>query len=199
MHAPKARISTAQCCHPVHWAFSFFIPLACHIACIEIACSGSILLALYCWLTVHGALVWQRNRKLIRRLSFALADEECRALVGRILASPEFQRAARLRAFLNYVVEKKLAGTPEDVTETLIGHRVFRRPATYNPGDDSIVGTEARTLRQRLERYFAAAGADEPVILEIPRGHLPVFRPRRVTAPGSGKADARDRPADGFG
>lgn len=117
---------------------------------------------------------------------FRPADDECRALVARILASPEFQRAARLRAFLNYVVEKKLAGSPEDVTETLIGHRVFRRPATYNPGEDSIVRTEARTLRQRLDRYFAAAGAEEPVIIEIPRGgYLPVFRPRSVAAPTS--------------
>jgi hypothetical protein len=115
---------------------------------------------------------------------FRLADDECRFLVNRILASPEFQRAARLRAFLNYVVERKLAGSPEDVTEILIGHRVFRRPATYNPGEDSIVRTEARTLRQRLERYFAADGADEPVILEIPRGgYLPVFRPRSETKP----------------
>jgi hypothetical protein len=109
------------------------------------------------------------------------ADEECRALVSRILASAEFQRAARLRDFLGYVVDRKLAGAPEEVTEVLIGHRVFGRPASYNPGDDSIVRTEARTLRQRLERYFAGDGAAESFILEIPRGgYLPVFHPRPV-------------------
>jgi hypothetical protein len=113
---------------------------------------------------------------------FRPADADCRSLVARILASPEFQRAPRLRAFLDYVVERKLAGSPEDVTEVLIGHRVFGRPATYSPGEDSIVRTEARTLRQRLDRYFAAEGADEPVIIEIPRGgYLPVFRPRPST------------------
>ena len=107
------------------------------------------------------------------------ADEECRLLVARIVASPEFQRAPRLRAFLEYVVERKLAGAPDDVTEVLIGHRVFGRPASYNPGEDSIVRTEARTLRQRLDRYFAGAGAGEPVLLEIPRGgYLPLFRAR---------------------
>jgi hypothetical protein len=115
---------------------------------------------------------------------FRPTDEECLALVSRILASPEFQRAARIRAFLSYVVERKLAGTPEDVTESLIGHRVFRRPASYNPGEDSIVRTEARTLRQRLDRYFASEGIEEPVILEIPRGgYLPVFRPRPIPTP----------------
>jgi hypothetical protein len=110
---------------------------------------------------------------------FRPADDECRSLVARILASRDFQRASRLRAFLTYVVERKLAGTPEDVTETLIGHRVFGRPASYSPGEDSIVRTEARTLRQRLDRYFAGEGAQEPIVLEIPRGgYLPVFRAR---------------------
>ena len=123
---------------------------------------------------------------------FRPAGGECRSLLARIFASPEFQHATRLRAFLNYVVERKLAATPEDVTETLIGHRVFGRPATYNPGEDSIVRTEAHTLRQRLDRYFAGEGAGEPVILEIPRGgYLPVFRPRLETKPPAATAGPR--------
>lgn len=118
---------------------------------------------------------------------FRPADDECRALLNRIFASPEFQRATRLRAFLNYVVERKLAGIPEDITEILIGHRVFGRPASYNPGEDSIVRTEARTLRQRLERYFAEEGAGEPVVLEIPRGgYVPVFHARAEAVPPAG-------------
>jgi len=111
------------------------------------------------------------------------SDEQCRALVARILASPEFQRATRLREFLSYVVDRQLAGCPEEINETLIGHRVFGRSATYNAGEDSIVRTEARTLRQRLERYFAGPGASEPVVLEIPRGgYLPVFQARAPLA-----------------
>ena len=129
---------------------------------------------------------------------FRPADDECRSLVERILASPEFRRANRLRAFLEYVVERKLAGAPEEVTEVLIGHRVFGRPTSYNPGDDSIVRTEARTLRQRLERYFAGDGAAEPVILEIPRGgYLPVFRSRtgEATPPAADIAPALPIPS----
>jgi hypothetical protein len=123
---------------------------------------------------------------------FHPTDDECRSLVARILASPEFKRATRLRAFLSYVVERKLAGSPQDVTEVLIGYRVFGRPAAYNPGEDSIVRTEARTLRQRLDQYFAAGGANEPVILEIPRGgYLPVFHARsEAVAPAAGEMPA---------
>ena len=101
--------------------------------------------------------------------------------MARIGASAEFRRARRLRAFLAFVVERKLAGTEGEITETVIGCEVFQRRENYNSGEDSIVRTEARSLRQRLERYFADAGAAEPVIIEIPRGgYVPVFRVRPV-------------------
>ena len=116
-----------------------------------------------------------------------VTDEECRALVGRIAASREFRRAARLREFLAYVVDRHLAGSKDEITESHIGRRVFGRSESYNPGEDSIVRTEARTLRQRLDRYFSEEGAQEPVILEIPRGgYAPVFRSR----PENGTAEA---------
>jgi hypothetical protein len=103
-------------------------------------------------------------------------DEECRALVQNILASKDFQRAHRLRDFLLYIVDRKLAHAPHEISEPLIGHRVFGRPSTYNTGEDSIVRTEARLLRQRLERYFANEGAGESIVLEIPKGsYVPVF------------------------
>ena len=102
--------------------------------------------------------------------------DDCRALLARIRASREFQRATRLRCFLTYVVERKLAGCTDDITEVQIGHHVFGRPLNYNPGDDSIVRTVARTLRDRLDKYFSGDGAHEPVIIEIPRGaYVPVF------------------------
>jgi hypothetical protein len=115
---------------------------------------------------------------------FRFSEEQCRQLVGRIVASPEFHRATRQREFLLYVVNRKLAGCPEDITEALIGHRVYGRPASYDAGNDSIVRTEARTLRKRLERFFENQGVDEQVVLDIPRGgYLPVFRPRVETPP----------------
>jgi hypothetical protein len=106
-------------------------------------------------------------------------EQECRALVERIVTSKEFQRANRLRDFLVYVVDRKLADAPQETTETLIGHRVFGRPPMYNTGEDSIVRTEAHILRQRLDRYFAREGLDEPIVLEIPKGsYVPVFHRR---------------------
>ena len=106
-------------------------------------------------------------------------EEQCRQLAARIVASREFVRATKQRDFLLYVVDRKLCGFPEDVTETLIGHRVYGRPASYDAGNDSIVRTEARTLRKRLERYFEGEGIEEPIVIDIPcGGYLSVFLPR---------------------
>ena len=117
-------------------------------------------------------------------LAVRLPDEQCRELVKRIAASTEFQRATKQREFLLYVADHKLAGRPENVTEALIGHRVYGRPATYDSGNDSIVRTEARTLRKRLQRYFDTEGQAEPVVMDIPRGgYLLVFRPRVESSP----------------
>lgn len=111
------------------------------------------------------------------------SEEQCRELVDRILTSAEFRKATRLRDFLLYVVDRRFAGSMKELSEVFIGQRVFGRPAAYNPSEDSIVRTEARNLRQRLERYFAGEGRDEPVVLEIPKGgYYPVFRPRNTPA-----------------
>jgi hypothetical protein len=101
------------------------------------------------------------------------------ALLHRILASPQFRGSNRLREFLLYIAECALKQTPEAATEQQIGVNVFERPPGYNSSEDSIVRTHARLLRQKLADYFGHEGAEEPLILEVPKGHyLPIFRPR---------------------
>lgn len=101
------------------------------------------------------------------------------ALIERIAASPHFLRSKRLQSFLRYVCERSLAQKFDEISEQQIGHHAFGRVADYNPADDNIVRVEARELRKRLESYFAQEGAQEPVLIEIPRGsYVPVFTPR---------------------
>src|SRR5579864_7347801 len=100
-------------------------------------------------------------------------------LVTRVCSSQCFHSSVRLREFLVYVADCALRNCPEEATEQHIGIHVFQRPAGYNSSEDSIVRTHARLLRQKLTEYFYTEGADEDVIIEIPKGHyLPVFGPR---------------------
>jgi hypothetical protein len=101
-------------------------------------------------------------------------------LVQRIVASPQFVRAARLKMFLLYVTRCALLEHTDQVTEQQIGVYVFGRPADYNAGDDNIVRSQARFLRVKLAEYFESPqGREESIVLSIPKGsYLPHFGSR---------------------
>jgi hypothetical protein len=100
-------------------------------------------------------------------------------LVERVAASRYINRSARLRDLLVYLSDRVLEDEAAEIHEQEVGHRVFGRPANYDTTSDNIVRVHASMLRKRLDQYFAAEGADEPVILEIPKGnYAPVFRER---------------------
>jgi hypothetical protein len=114
-------------------------------------------------------------------------------LVQRIVASPQFVRAARLKTFLQYVARCALLHHADQVTEQQVGIYVFGRPADYNAGEDNIVRSQARFLRVKLAEYFETpAGREEPIVLVIPKGtYLPQFLPRSAE---SAPADAAVEP-----
>src|SRR5438067_129168 len=111
--------------------------------------------------------------------NLAEAADDRRLLVERIAASPYVKRSARLRDLLLYLAERVLDGQVGEIHEQEVGHRVFDRPVDYDTTSDNIVRVHASMLRKRLEQYFASQGANEPQILEIPKGnYAPVFRVR---------------------
>jgi hypothetical protein len=103
--------------------------------------------------------------------------EECWEVIERAAASAQLRRAARSREFLLYVSTKALKEGNNDIHEQEIGHAIFGRDEDYDTSQDNIVRVSATDLRKRIDGYFAAEGADEPLIFEIPRGsYSPVFR-----------------------
>jgi hypothetical protein len=107
------------------------------------------------------------------------ATKEKKDLVDRVANSPTFQRSPRLREFLIYAAECTINERLEGVREQQIAANVFNRKPDYNPGQDNIVRVEARSLRKRLEAYFAAEGKDEPIIISMPKGSYSIcFEPR---------------------
>jgi len=121
---------------------------------------------------------------LLTALGLEMDPEDPRwQLVQAVVGSPLFEKSPRLRSFLLYVTAMELAGRRQEINEQHIGIQVFGRSANYNPGDDSIVRSQARFLRQRLAEYFATLGTDSPLTIEIPKGsYVPVFEARPVIA-----------------
>jgi len=99
----------------------------------------------------------------------------------RIASSSNVKRAARLQGLLFYLGKCSLKDGLDTVHEQRIGVEVFGRSHDYDTSDDNIVRTNVSELRKRVEAYFEGEGANEPLVVEIPRGsYLPVFRYRPV-------------------
>jgi adenylate cyclase len=68
----------------------------------------------------------------------------------------------------------------------LSGWGGFGRPANYDPRVDSVVRMEASRLRARLQEYYAGAGADSELVIELPKGgYAPAFRVAARALPAS--------------
>ncbi len=107
------------------------------------------------------------------------ADDPRLQLTQRIAASGSLGRSRLLVRFLQYVVERHVSNRSDEITEQQIGVHVFGRPGDYDPGEDNIVRSYARTLRDRIQKYFETEGLEEELLLEIPRGgYEPFFTSR---------------------
>ena len=94
-----------------------------------------------------------------------------RAGLDRVVSSNPFNTSPKLTSFLRFVVESTLAGRGERLKGYTIGVEALGRGENFNPQIDPIVRVEAIRLRAGLVRYYAGAGAHDPLVIEMPRGH----------------------------
>jgi hypothetical protein len=99
-------------------------------------------------------------------------EETTRTQVERILNSDTFHNAEALRRLLRYLADKSLSGEDGQLKEYTIGLDAFGKPPTYDPQHDSIVRLHAGRLRQKLTEYYRTEGKDDPIIVELPKGHF---------------------------
>jgi len=111
----------------------------------------------------------------------SVTPEEQALVVERILASLLFRKSHKLSSFLRFICEQNQMGKAETINEQHIGTAVFGRPPGYHVGEDSIVRSQARFLRQKLQEYYASEGRDETILLTIPKGsYVPAFEYRET-------------------
>lgn len=109
----------------------------------------------------------------------------------RLLDSPEFHATEAQRAFLQYVVEKTLAGQLEEIKGYTIATNVFGRREDFDQARDPIVSIQANKLRRALERYYLVQGHLDPICITIPKGaYVPVFEAQKCQ---SSKDDIPDQ------
>lgn len=112
-----------------------------------------------------------------------LAADAVRAAVQVVLCSPVFSKAPRMKDLLLFLLEKKLAGQEQDITEYAIGLQVFRRDArVYDTMLDPVVRVQVGRLRDRLAAYYANTQDKHPIRISIPAGsYVPLLQQENST------------------
>jgi hypothetical protein len=101
--------------------------------------------------------------------------------VGRIINSEVLRGSESLCHLLEYLANHSVGERIGSVKEHQIATQVFGRTADFDPRLDSTVRVQTSRLRAKLGEYYAGRGAQDPVIIDIPRGaYSVVVRPRAV-------------------
>jgi tetratricopeptide (TPR) repeat protein len=98
------------------------------------------------------------------------------AQLERMLSRPPLVSSPSLSRLLRYLVEETLAGRAAEINEYTLGVRIFHRNPDFNPRVDPIVRVQTHYLRAKLAQYYAGAGAQDPVLIELPaRTYVPRY------------------------
>jgi hypothetical protein len=92
--------------------------------------------------------------------------------VERILHSEELRGSEVLRRLLRFLAEKSASGEADELKEYIVAIECLGKPASYDPRQNSAVRIQVGRLRQKLSDYYRAEGVDDPVIVDIPKGHF---------------------------
>lgn len=102
--------------------------------------------------------------------SFALGREQCFQQIDKLIKSHSLHTSESLCKLLRYLAEHSLDHPGVGLKEYQIATEVLGRPAGFDPQSDSTVRVQAGRLRVKLAEYYTHEGADDPILVEIPKG-----------------------------
>lgn len=97
--------------------------------------------------------------------------------LDKILASPAFANAERMRRYLKFIVEHALSSPNESLKEIAVGMALYAGNGDFDPRTTAVVRVDATRLRAKLLEYYSSEGAADPIVIDLPKGsYSPVFR-----------------------
>lgn len=88
----------------------------------------------------------------------------------RILHSSQFHGSELLRNLLSYLTRRAIERPGEAVKEYDLAVDVLGRDPAFDPRMDSAVRVHTARLRAKLAEYYMSEGAEDPVVIEVPKG-----------------------------
>src|SRR5258708_36678739 len=103
-------------------------------------------------------------------MAMVLELEATHAQIQRILQSKAFRTSEIHRNLLSYLAEKSVSGSADGLKEYTVGLDVFAKPDSYAPRQESTVRMHVARLRRKLSEYYRTEDADNPIVVERPKG-----------------------------
>jgi len=105
--------------------------------------------------------------------------------IEKLLGSHSLRGSESLCKLLRYLANYSLEHPSTSPKEYQIATEVFGRQQDFDPHVDSMVRVQAGRLRTKLAEYYASEGAEDTILVEIPKGTYALTFHQRP--PGTGR------------
>jgi hypothetical protein len=103
--------------------------------------------------------------------------------IDRLVGSHALHGSESLCKLLRYLAKHAVDHPGVPIKEFQIATEVFGRSADFDPQLDSMVRVQAGRLRSKLTEYYGSDGAEDPIVVELPKGtYVLSFHHRSVPA-----------------
>ena len=90
--------------------------------------------------------------------------------INRLVASQVLHSSESLCKLLQYLAKHALDHHNTPLKEYQLATEVFGRRSDFDPQSDSTIRVQAGRLRLKLTEFYSSEGAQDPVIVELPKG-----------------------------
>jgi hypothetical protein len=103
--------------------------------------------------------------------------------IDRLVNSHTLHGSESLCKLLRYLAEHAIRKPGVALKEYQIATEVFGRPTEFDPQLDSLVRVQAGRLRSKIAEYYASEGAEDPILVELPKGtYALAFHPATLSS-----------------
>src|SRR6478672_8242615 len=121
--------------------------------------------------------------------TFTVGRDQCFQQIEKLTKSHSLHGSESLCKLLRYLAEHSLDHPGSSLKEYQIATEVFGRPHDFDPQHDSTIRVQAGRLRLKLGEYYSTEGANDTLVVEMPKGSYQVSFHDRAATP------AKARPA----
>jgi predicted outer membrane lipoprotein len=106
--------------------------------------------------------------------------------IDRLVNNHILHSSESLCKLLRYLAVRALAHPGVPLKEYEIATEVFHRPADFDPQLDSTIRVQAGRLRLKLAEYYGSEGAEDPILVDLPKGGYVLSFHHRTPPPHGG-------------